>query len=107
VGTPIIEVENLKKNYDAVQALRGVSFCVEEGEVFGLLGPNGAGKTTTIEILEGLRRPDGGMVSVCGMEPISSGNAYKQLIGGVLQSTSLPEKMRVSEAVQLFAGFYA
>jgi ABC-2 type transport system ATP-binding protein len=107
VGTPIIEVENLKKNYDAVEALRGVSFCVEEGEVFGLLGPNGAGKTTTIEILEGLRRPDGGMVSVCGMEPISSGNAYKQLIGGVLQSTSLPDKMRVSEAVQLFAGFYA
>jgi len=107
VGTSIIEVENLKKNYEAVEALRGVSFSVQEGEVFGLLGPNGAGKTTTIEILEGLRRPDGGMVSVCGMEPISGGNAYKQLIGGVLQSTSLPDKMKVSEAVELFASFYS
>ena len=107
MGTSIIEVQNLKKNYDAVEALRGVSFGVEEGEVFGLLGPNGAGKTTTIEILEGLRRADGGIVSVCGMEPISSGNAYKQLIGGVLQATSLPDKMRVGEAVELFASFYA
>lgn len=107
MGTSIIEVQNLRKNYDAVKALRGVTFEVEEGEVFGLLGPNGAGKTTTIEILEGLRRADGGLVSVCGMEPISSGNAYKQLIGGVLQATSLPDKIRVGEAVELFASFYA
>jgi ABC-2 type transport system ATP-binding protein len=106
VPNSIVAVRDLKKNYDAVEALRGISFEVNEGEVFGLLGPNGAGKTTTIEILEGLRRPDGGSVSVCDIEPISGGNAYKQLIGGVLQSTSLPEKMRVGEAINLFAGFY-
>ncbi len=103
---PIIEVQNLTKHYDAVEALRGISFSVEEGEVFGLLGPNGAGKTTTVEILEGLRHPDGGHVSVCGMNPQAGGNAYKQLIGGVLQSTSLPDKIRVGEALDLFSSFY-
>jgi ABC-2 type transport system ATP-binding protein len=106
VGTSIIEVHNLTKRYGAVEALRGISFEVAEGEVFGLLGPNGAGKTSTIEILEGLRQADGGIVSVCGMDPLSSGKAYKQLIGGVLQSTSLPEKIRVIEALELFASFY-
>ena len=104
--THIIEVENLKKSYDAVQALRGISFSVDEGEVFGLLGPNGAGKTTTVEILEGMRTPDSGSVSVCGMNPQSGGNDYKQLIGGVLQQTSLPEKIRVREALELFGSFY-
>lgn len=107
VAKPIVEVSGLKKHYEAVEALRGVSFEVSEGEVFGLLGPNGAGKTSTIEILEGLRRPDGGIVSVCDMEPISGGNDYKQLIGGVLQSTSLPDKMRVGEAIALFSSFYS
>jgi ABC-2 type transport system ATP-binding protein len=106
VPTPIIEVENLKKSYEAVEAIRGISFSVEEGEVFGLLGPNGAGKTSCVEILEGLRTPDSGKVSVCGMDPQSGGDEYKQLIGGVLQSTSLPEKIRVREALDLFSGFY-
>jgi ABC-2 type transport system ATP-binding protein len=106
VPAPIIEVENLMKNYGAVEALRGISFTVEEGEVFGLLGPNGAGKTTTVEILEGLRQPDSGRVSVCGMNPQSSGDAFKQMIGGVLQSTSLPEKIKVREAIELFSSFY-
>ncbi len=106
MSAPIIEVNNLTKSYGDVQALRGVSFSVEEGEVFGLLGPNGAGKTSTVEILEGLRRPDGGVVSVCGMDPEASGDAFKQEIGGVLQSTALPEKIRVSEALSTFASFY-
>jgi ABC-2 type transport system ATP-binding protein len=106
VPTNIIEVENLTKRYEAVEALRGISFSVEEGEVFGLLGPNGAGKTSCVEILEGLRTPDSGTVSVCGMDPQSGGNTYKQLIGGVLQSTSLPEKIRVREAIELFSSFY-
>src|SRR6266852_4477312 len=66
---PVLEVANLVKTYGDVQAVRGVSFNVEEGEVFGLLGPNGAGKTTTVEILEGLRDPDGGSVRVCGLDP--------------------------------------
>jgi ABC-2 type transport system ATP-binding protein len=106
VSESIIEVRDLKKNYGAVEALRGVSFGVQEGEVFGLLGPNGAGKTTAVEILEGLRSLDSGSVSVCGIDPLSGGNSYKQLIGGSLQSTALPEKMKVGEALDLFAGFY-
>src|SRR5580658_3641325 len=101
-----IEVENLAKRYGDVQALRGVSFSVQEGEVFGLLGPNGAGKTSTIEILEGLRPPDGGQARVCGLDPLTSGDAFKQKIGAVLQSTALPDKIRVEEALNLFGSFY-
>ncbi len=102
----IIQVENLKKSYGAVEAVRGVSFEVREGEVFGLLGPNGAGKTTTVEILEGLRRSDDGRVSVCGLDPQSSGAAYQNLFGAALQSSALPEKLRVDEALELFSSFY-
>jgi ABC-2 type transport system ATP-binding protein len=107
VTSAIIEVENLTKRYGDVQALRGVSFAVQEGEVFGLLGPNGAGKTSTVEILEGLRPADGGRVSVCGLDPQSSGDAFKQKIGAVLQSTALPDKIRVEEALSVFASFYS
>ena len=103
----IVQVENLKKSYGPVEAVRGVSFEVREGEVFGLLGPNGAGKTTTVEILEGLRRPDDGHVRVCGLDPQGSGTAFKQEIGAVLQSTALPDLMRVDEALALFSSFYA
>lgn len=103
---PIIDVHNLTKSYGPVQAIRGVSFSVQEGEVFGLLGPNGAGKTSTVEILEGLRPPDGGTVSVCGLDPQASGDAYKQVIGAVLQATALPEKLRVAEALSMFGSFY-
>jgi ABC-2 type transport system ATP-binding protein len=106
VGEPVIQVENLYKNYDAVEALRGVSFAVEEGEVFGLLGPNGAGKTTTVEILEGLRTPDRGVARVCGLDPETAGERFKETIGAVLQSTALPDKLRVKEALDLFANFY-
>jgi ABC-2 type transport system ATP-binding protein len=106
VSAPIIEVHNLTKHYGPVQALRGVSFEVQEGEVFGLLGPNGAGKTSTVEILEGLRPPDGGIVSVCGLDPQTPGDAFKQEIGAVLQATALPDKLRVGEAVSMFASFY-
>jgi ABC-2 type transport system ATP-binding protein len=106
MSAPIIDVHNLTKSYGAVAALRGVSFSVEEGEVFGLLGPNGAGKTSTVEILEGLRPADGGIVSVCGLDPQSSGDAFKQEIGAVLQSTALPDKIRVGEALAMFASFY-
>src|SRR5437588_1244989 len=104
--TSILQVENLVKRYGDVEAVRGVSFAVEEGEVFGLLGPNGAGKTTTVEILEGLRDPDGGQVSVCGLNPQRESTALKHEIGAALQSTSLPEKLRVMEALRLFASFY-
>jgi len=107
VAEPIIQAEDLYKNYDAVAALRGVSFTVEQGEVFGLLGPNGAGKTTTVEILEGMRTPDRGLARVCGVNPEKSGNRFKEMIGAVLQSTSLPDKIRVKEAIELFAKFYS
>jgi ABC-2 type transport system ATP-binding protein len=103
---PILRVEQLEKRYEDVHAVRGVSFSVDEGEVFGLLGPNGAGKTSTIEVLEGLRVPDGGRVSVCGYDPQKNPNELKHEIGAALQSTSLPDKIRVIEAVRLFASFY-
>jgi len=106
MSAPIIHAEDLRKNYGPVEALRGVTFHVEEGEVFGLLGPNGAGKTTTVEILEGLRTSDGGRARVCGLDPHGAGDGYKNEIGAVLQSTSLPEKIRVSEALDLFASLY-
>jgi ABC-2 type transport system ATP-binding protein len=104
--TPILQVQNLVKHYGSVQAVRGVSFTVEEGEVFGLLGPNGAGKTTTIEILEGLRDADSGRVLVCGFDPLRNADVLKHEIGAALQSTSLPDKLRVMEALRLFASFY-
>lgn len=104
--TPVLQVENLVKRYGDVEAVRGLSFSVEEGEVFGLLGPNGAGKTSTIEVMEGLRVPDGGRVSVCGFDPQKNPTELKREIGAALQSTSLPDKIRVTEAIQLFASFY-
>src|SRR5246127_1878640 len=102
----VLQVDNLVKHYGDVHAVRGVSFSVDEGEVFGLLGPNGAGKTTTVEILEGLRNPDGGYVRVCGLDPQVNARELKHEIGAALQSTSLPEKLKVMEALRLFAGFY-
>jgi ABC-2 type transport system ATP-binding protein len=103
----IIAVEELYKSYGAVEAVRGITFEVQQGEVFGLLGPNGAGKTSTVEMLEGMRTPDRGKVRVCGLDPETSGTKFKMKIGAVLQSTSLPDKIRVKEALDLFAEFYA
>ena len=103
---PILQVDNLVKYYADVHAVRGVSFSVEEGEVFGLLGPNGAGKTSTVEILEGLRHPDSGYVRVCGLDPQVNARELKHEIGAALQSTSLPDKLKVMEALRLFGGFY-
>ncbi|HEY2460181.1 MAG TPA: ABC transporter ATP-binding protein [Candidatus Acidoferrum sp.] len=107
MSNPVLQVDNLVKNYGDVQAVRGVSFSVEEGEVFGLLGPNGAGKTTTIEILEGLRDLTSGTVSVCGLDPRREPEKLKNVIGAALQSTSLPDKLKVFEAIRLFASFYS
>jgi len=106
MGNAVLTVDNLTKRYGDVEAVCGVSFQVAEGEVFGLLGPNGAGKTTTIEILEGLRDPDGGVLSVCGFDPRTHATELKHEIGAALQSTSLPDKIRVIEAIRLFASFY-
>jgi ABC-2 type transport system ATP-binding protein len=106
VSAPIIQVQDLHKSYGNVVALRGVSFEIPEGEVFGLLGPNGAGKTTTIEILEGMRTADAGMARVCGLDPQRGGDAFKRQVGAVLQSTSFPDKLRVVEVLELFGDLY-
>jgi ABC-2 type transport system ATP-binding protein len=102
----VVRVEDLRKRYERLEAVCGISFEIRSGEVFGLLGPNGAGKTSTIEILEGLRRPDSGSVSVCGMDPTREKAALKQRIGAQLQATVLPDKIRVEEALRLYASFY-
>src|SRR6266478_3562034 len=92
MANSILQVENLVKRYGDVEAVRGVSFAVEEGEVFGLLGPNGAGKTTTVEILEGLRTPDGGRVSVCGFDPQRDTDALKHEIGDIIEELKREKK---------------
>ncbi len=102
-----IEVENLVKHYGAVEAVRGISFRVQEGEVFALLGPNGAGKTTTLEILEGHRRRSDGQVSVLGIDPELGGERFRDRIGVVLQSAGIDRELTVAEAVQLYAGCYS
>ena len=105
MGHPI-EVEGLRKNYGEVVALKGIDFEVRAGEVFGLLGPNGAGKTTTVEILEGLRTRSGGRVSVLGCDPEVQTKALKDRIGVCLQATRLQDKIKVREAMELFAALY-
>ena len=102
----LVRAENLWKRYGSVEALRGISFHINKGEVFALLGPNGAGKTTAIEILEGLRQPDEGTASVCGLDPTQEFSRLKQRIGAQLQATVLPDKIRVEEALALYASFY-
>jgi ABC-2 type transport system ATP-binding protein len=102
-----IYVESLHKSYGTVQALRGIDFEVQAGEVFGLLGPNGAGKTSTVEILEGLRPKSAGEVRVLGFDPDKQKKQLKDQIGVCLQATNLPEKITVKEALDLFASFYS
>jgi ABC-2 type transport system ATP-binding protein len=101
-----IEVEDLRKDYGSRQAVRGISFSVRRGEVFGLLGPNGAGKTTTVEILEGFRERTDGRVAVLGLDPGPRPLALRERIGIVLQSGGLYRHLTVREAVSHWAGFY-
>jgi ABC-2 type transport system ATP-binding protein len=107
VTDPAIRVEGLKKSYGKYEALRGVDFEIQQGEVFGLLGPNGAGKTTTVEILEGYRRPDGGTVQVLGEDPQHATRGWRERIGVVLQSSSLYPNLTVQESLALFGGYYS
>ena len=101
-----ISVRGLRKSYGALEAVRGVDFDIEEGEVFGLLGPNGAGKTTTVEILEGYRSRDAGDVSVLGNDPQRPGRDFRQRIGVVLQQAQLWANLTVRETHAVFAGYY-
>jgi ABC-2 type transport system ATP-binding protein len=101
-----IAVRGLRKSYGDLEAVRGVDFEIEQGEVFGLLGPNGAGKTTTVEILEGYRRRDAGEVSVLGHDPQSPGPDFRQRIGVVLQQSEVWANITVRETHWMFAGYY-
>jgi ABC-2 type transport system ATP-binding protein len=102
-----IVVRGLRKSYGKLEAVRGVDFEIEEGEVFGLLGPNGAGKTTTVEILEGYRERDAGEVSVLGHDPQRPGREFRERIGVVLQQSQLWQNITVQEMHRMFAGYYA
>lgn len=100
---PVIEVEDVRKTYGTLGAVDGVSLSVARGEIFGLLGPNGAGKTTLVECIQGLRKPDSGRISVLGLDPQSEAQALRKRIGSQLQESALPDRIKVWEALDLFA----
>ncbi|HEX8005555.1 MAG TPA: ABC transporter ATP-binding protein [Trebonia sp.] len=104
--TAVIEVRGLHKRYGDTVAVDDVSFTVKEGEIFGILGPNGAGKTTTVECVEGLRTPDGGEISVLGLDPRRDRAELTQVLGAQLQESQLPARLRVAEALDLYSSFY-
>jgi ABC-2 type transport system ATP-binding protein len=103
---PIVSVRDLRKRYGDIEAVAGISFEVQQGEVFALLGPNGAGKTTTVEILEGLRTADGGSATVAGVDVTKDPSGVKSRIGVQLQQSAFPENFLAHELVELFALFY-
>jgi ABC-2 type transport system ATP-binding protein len=102
---PIITVTHLRKRYGSTLAVDDVSFDVHEGEIFGIIGPNGAGKTTTVECVQGLRPPDSGSMRVLGMDPMFQAQELRRHIGSQLQESALPDRLRVGEALDLFASF--
>ena len=102
-NSTVIDVVNLRKAYGATAAIDDVSFQVNDGEIFGLLGPNGAGKTTTVECLQGLRQPDSGSIRVLGFDPKADASNLKKQIGSQLQESALPDRIKVWEALDLFA----
>ncbi|WP_282090768.1 ABC transporter ATP-binding protein [Streptomyces tendae] len=103
---PVIEVTDLHKSYGGRPVVDGVSFAVEEGEIFGVLGPNGAGKTTTVECVEGLRVPDAGRVRVTGLDPVADHRRVAEVLGAQLQQSEIQPKLTVREALDLYAAFY-
>ncbi|MEE2638267.1 MAG: ABC transporter ATP-binding protein [Acidobacteriota bacterium] len=103
---PVVRVTSIRKTYGQTVAVDDVSFSVEPGEIFGLIGPNGAGKTTTMECVEGLRRPDRGQIEVLGFDPIRDGRRLQPLIGVQLQEAQLQKRIKVWEAVDLWATLY-
>ncbi|MFF1923746.1 ABC transporter ATP-binding protein [Streptomyces sp. NPDC058221] len=102
----VIEVNGVHKAYAGRPAVDGVSFAVDEGEIFGILGPNGAGKTTTVECVEGLRVPDSGTVRVAGLDPVADHEQVTLLLGAQLQESELQPKITVAEALELYSAFY-
>jgi len=104
--TIIVECENIVKRYGDIIAVNDVSFSIEEGEIFGLVGPNGAGKTTLIEMIESLRIPDSGSISVLGLNPVREADELREKIGVQLQTTSIQPNIKVKEGIKLFASLY-
>src|SRR5579863_5975364 len=103
----VIQVAGIRKTYGATVAVADVSFEVYEGEIFGLIGPNGAGKTTTMECVEGVRRPDSGAISILGLDPVRDVYALQNRMGVQLQEAQLQKRIKVWEAVDLWASLYA
>ena len=102
----VVEVVDLVKVYDDRRVVDGVTFAVEEGEIFGIVGPNGAGKTTIVESIDGLRQPDGGSIRVLGMDPVTDRYELAQRLGAQLQESHLQNRVRVGEILETFASFY-
>jgi ABC-2 type transport system ATP-binding protein len=103
---PAVSIKNLVKRYGGVLAVDDVSFSIQEGEIFGIIGPNGAGKTTTVECISGLRVQDSGSITVFGLSPQRDRYRIREFVGVQLQESSLPPRLRVGEALELFASFY-
>lgn len=104
--TVMVEVNDLKKQYDGKQAVNGISFTVKKGEIFGILGPNGAGKTTTLEMLEGLRAIDSGTALIDGIDVASNPGKIRSLIGVQPQTPNFEEKTKLTELIEFFAATY-
>jgi ABC-2 type transport system ATP-binding protein len=106
-AAPAVTVQNLVKKYGHLRAVDDVSLSIHEGEIFGIIGPNGAGKTTTVECISGLRAPDSGSISVYGLSPQKDRDKIREFVGVQLQESALPPRIKVREAVKLFASFYS
>src|SRR3954469_7132944 len=106
VPRPVIQISSIRKSYGKTVAVEDVSFDVNDGEIFGLIGPNGAGKTTTMECVEGVRRPDAGAISVLGLDPVRDVYQLQHRIGVQLQQAQLQKRIKVWEAVHLWASLY-
>jgi ABC-2 type transport system ATP-binding protein len=104
---PAVTVHHLVKRYGEFIAVNDVSFSIQEGEIFGIIGPNGAGKTTTVECISGLRVPDSGSISIYGLSPQKDRNRTRESVGVQLQESQLPPRLKVGEALRLFASFYS
>src|SRR5215467_6618891 len=105
--TNVITVQHIVKRYGHLLAVDDVSISIREGEIFGIIGRNGAGKTTSVECISGLRAPDSGSISVYGLSPQKDRNKIRELVGVQLQESALPPRLKVGEAVRLFASFYS
>lgn len=106
MNDPVLSIKNFKKTYGDFVAVAGISFDVQQGEIFGLLGPNGAGKTSTLECLEGIRQPDGGEMRILGIDPSREPRKLNSIIGVQLQTSSLPANMTVDEAMRFFCAYH-